>query len=67
MQRQYVVEQVLNATSLPEIESATQALDAWLAAHPDDLGMEDGYEQLALMRRAVEALDGQASCPVSSA
>lgn len=50
IERQEVIEQVLDATTWEEIEAATLLLDRWLAAHPDDLGMEDGYEQLALLK-----------------
>ncbi len=55
MERQEVIEQVLDATTWDEIESASKLLDCWLLAHPDDLGMEDGYEQLSLLRSGLMA------------
>ena len=63
-QRQCLIEQVLDATTLSEINSATTALRQWVAAHPDDLGIIDGFEQLALMRMAAEQVAAeQASLP----
>jgi hypothetical protein len=34
VKRQQIVNQVLNATTLTEIEAALQALDAWMALYP---------------------------------
>lgn len=63
-QRQHLIEQVLDATTLSEIDAATTALRDWVAANPDDLGIVDGFEQLALMRMAAEQIAAeQASLP----
>ena len=51
-ERQRVLAQALQATTLLELESATHAMDAWVAAHPDDIGIQDAYEQMALMELA---------------
>lgn len=56
--RKRILDQALNATSLPEIESAEHELDEWVAAHPDDKGILDAYEQLALMTLAAEERSG---------
>jgi hypothetical protein len=40
---------ILTARTLPEIRSARNALRQWLASHPDEQGMRDGFEQLAQM------------------
>jgi hypothetical protein len=47
--RELLTEQVLDATTLPEIQSARHALREWIKAHPEDEGMSDAFEQLALM------------------
>jgi len=65
-ERRRIIKQVLDATSLAEIEAATEALDGWLMAHPDDVGIEDGYEQLALMRNAVLAIESEKSEPATA-
>ena len=63
-QRQCLIEQVLDATSLPEINAATTALRQWVVAHTDDLGIVDGFEQLALMRMSAEQIAAeQAAIP----
>jgi hypothetical protein len=47
--RELLTEQVLDATTLPEIHAARQALRDWIKAHPEDEGMSDAFEQLSLM------------------
>ena len=39
-------------TNDAEIDAAEAALAGWLENHPADIGMEDGFEQLATMREA---------------
>ena len=53
--RQQLIQQVLGARSLAEIADATQALHRWLTQHPDDLGIVDGFEALAMMQECAEA------------
>jgi hypothetical protein len=48
-ERQHILTQALDATTLSEIETATRELKQWVAAHPDDLGIVDAFEQLSLM------------------
>ncbi len=54
-ERQQLIVQVLTATTLPEITTATTALKHWVEEHPDDLGIIDGFEQLSLMEDCARA------------
>lgn len=54
--RKQIVSQVLSATTLDEIHQARQALRQWKQAHPDDLGIGDGFEQLYMMEDAVHTI-----------
>jgi hypothetical protein len=54
LDRDVVIQKLLNATTVEEIESAESALRSWVAAHPGDLGMRDGFEHLAMLRDAIE-------------
>ncbi len=49
IQRQILLEQVLDATTLPEIHQARQTLREWITAHPDEQGLGDAFEQLSLL------------------
>ena len=49
-ERQRVVDLVLDARTLPEIEYASQELRQWLCLHPEDAGIREGFESLSLMR-----------------
>jgi hypothetical protein len=52
--RQRVLKQALCASTLAEIETASQELRMWTSAHPDDIGIVDAFEQLDLLRRAAK-------------
>lgn len=54
--RKQLISQVLSATTLEEIHQARQALRQWKQAHPDDLGIGDGFEQLYIMEDAVRII-----------
>lgn len=56
-ERHRILMQALQATTLEEIEAAKHDLDSWLRAHPDDVGIEDAYEQFALMGLSCEAMN----------
>ncbi len=45
---------ILSARTLPEIAQTRQMLQDWLAAHPDDLGITDGFDHLATSRSLAE-------------
>lgn len=56
MTRDEVGDMALSATTLDEIHKARLALRSWMEAHPDDLGMADGFEQLYMMEDAAQTL-----------
>ncbi len=51
MNRSELVEQIHTATTLNQISSAMSAARAWLADHPDDDGVRDGFQELARLER----------------
>jgi hypothetical protein len=53
-EREQQLNQVLDATNLSEIAPARQSLRDWLQHHPEDVGMRDGFEQLAMMQEIAE-------------
>jgi hypothetical protein len=53
-ERQRIIELVLDARTLAEIEAATEELHAWLQLHPEDVGIQEGFESLSLMRDIAE-------------
>jgi hypothetical protein len=53
-ERRRLTEQVLSATTLPEIATARCLLEKWLADHPEEEGMRAGFEQLAHMEEIAE-------------
>ena len=52
--RQRLIHQVLGARTLPTIAEASRALKQWMQDHPDDQGMRDGFEALAMMQEIEE-------------
>lgn len=57
--RERVINQVLDATTLPEVEAARSILREWMASHPEEQGMRDGFEQLSLMQDIAESEETQ--------
>jgi len=55
VERERLTNRVLDATTLPEIEAARAALRDWIRRHPEDAGMCDAFEQLAMMQEIAEA------------
>lgn len=50
IEREILTEKVLDATTLPEIAAAKQALRDWIAAYPEEAEfMRDGFSQLYLL------------------
>ena len=45
--RERLIEQALNASTLPEIRQATQDLQHWTRAYPQDFGIVDAFEVLS--------------------
>jgi hypothetical protein len=57
--RELLTEQVLDATTLSEIQAARQALRAWIEAHPEYEGMGDAFEQLSLLQDIAEEQEAE--------
>ena len=49
-----IIEQALSARTIPEIEQASDALRAYITAHPEDREVADVREPLALRRMCLE-------------
>ena len=52
--RETLINQVLDATSLPQVKAAQHALREWIRTHPEEQEMRDGFEQLSLMEDIAE-------------
>ena len=66
--RERLLEQVLNADTLSEIEDAKKVLREWMRAHPDEQGMRDGFEQLYTIQEIIEAEEASSpNSPLNSA
>ena len=46
--RERLVSMILSAKTLPEIIQTRQMLQRWLELHPDDIGITDGFDHLAM-------------------
>ena len=46
--REWLIGLVLCARTLPQIETTRQLLQSWVDEHPDDLGIRDGFDHLAM-------------------
>lgn len=57
--REILLERILDATTLSEIEGARQALREWVRAHPGDEGMSIAFEQLSLLEDAAREEAGR--------
>lgn len=66
LERDILTEQVLDATTLPEITAAKQALRDWIKAHPEDAGMRDAFEQLYLLEEIALSQQAKANCSATS-
>lgn len=54
-ERERILDQVLDARTLPEIATATQELREWVRQNPEDVGIREAFEGLSLMRDIAEA------------
>ncbi len=54
-QRRALVDQVFGMRSLEDVAAAEAALDAWMAANPDDRAGSDLGHVIANMREALES------------
>lgn len=62
-ERQRILHQALRARTLPAVAKATEELCQWVQDNPDDVGIVDAFEQLAMME---EALQGEGAAAVRS-
>jgi hypothetical protein len=62
-ERQRILLQALDATTLCEIDEATRELKRWVQSHPDDLGIVDAFEQLSLMEDIARENENLAAIP----
>ncbi len=67
VERQRVMEQVLDATTLPEIAAAKQILRDWLKLHPEEQGMRAGFEQLYLLEEIAQKQEAERKAAAASA
>lgn len=54
-ERNDLLDQIDTARTLHDVHAARAALAAWLGAHPDDLGLRDGDEELSLLEEHLVA------------
>jgi hypothetical protein len=64
-ERQHILDLVLDARTLVEIDTATQKLREWLRLHPEDVGMREGFEGLSLMRDIAAEQEDERTCAAS--
>lgn len=53
-ERERILDQALDARTLPEIATATQELREWVRQNPADVGIREAFEGLSLMRNIAE-------------
>lgn len=53
-ERERIIEQALDASTLAEIEAASREIKDWMTGHPDDRSIVDCFERMALIRNALE-------------
>lgn len=58
-EREQIVNQVLDARTLAEIDAAACALREWLNRYPEDTGIREGFEGLSLMRDIAEEQEAE--------
>lgn len=58
-ERECLVNQVLDARAIAEIDVAAQALREWLRRYPEDTGIREGFEGLSLMRDIAEEQEAE--------
>lgn len=56
-EREKILTEALEAKTPQEVELATQQLRQWVKTHPDDPGIVDAFEPLALRRMAFAEQD----------
>ena len=49
-EREQLIRKIREAFTLEEVNSVWRELEKWKRQHPEDIGIEDGFEMLALQR-----------------
>ena len=58
-ERERILDQVLDARTLPEIAVATRELREWVRQNPDDIGIREAFEGLSLMQDIAEEQEAE--------
>ncbi len=58
-ERERILDQALDARTLPEIATATQELREWVRQNPADVGIREAFEGLSLMRDIAEEQEAE--------
>ncbi len=53
--RERIIRMILTAKTLTEIAEARHMLKEWIIGHPNDLGIIDGFDHLAMSRSIAES------------
>ena len=57
--RERILDQALDARTLPEIAVATRELREWVRQTPDDIGIREAFEGLSLMHDIAEEQEAE--------
>lgn len=66
-ERERILDQALDARTLPEIAKATQNVREWVRQNPDDVGITEVFEGLSLMRDIAEDQEAECACSHTTA
>jgi len=58
-ERERILDQALDARTLPGIATATQELREWVRQNPADVGIREAFEGLSLMRDIAEKQEAE--------
>ena len=58
-ERKRILNQVLDARTIPEIDAATEILRAWVRRNPDDVGIVEAFGGLSLLRDIAEEQEAE--------
>ena len=58
-ERERILDQALDARTLPEITTATRELREWVRQNPEDVGIREAFEGLSLMRDIAEEQEAE--------
>ena len=61
--RERLISMILSAKTLAEIAQTRQMLQDWLAAHPEDSGITDGFDHLAMSHSLAEDREAASKQP----